>query len=164
MEAGLAEAPLCAYDPETKVLTTPQDAMQDCILSDVPSIPFFQDVLADKLMANATKKGKKKGHTTPKMCFQLGSACSVQTVHGANDGKYTNVTEPGLNLGSATQASPANPLNADQPVIKIVSSEDDASSSERSEEGSNSASSSENLSALSSSEEEEQSETPASCG
>jgi hypothetical protein len=109
MEAGLAtEAPLCTYDPETKVLTSPQDSMQDGILSDVFSLPFFQDVLADKQTANATKKGKKKGHTATEMCFQLGSARSVQTVHGANDGKYTDATEPGVNLGPATQASQPN--------------------------------------------------------
>jgi hypothetical protein len=138
--------------------------MQDGILSNVCSLPFFQDVLANKQMADAIKKGKKKGHTAPKMCFQLGSVRSVQTVHGANDGKYTNVTEPGVNLGLATQASAAKPSNANKPVIEIASSEDDTSSSEGSEEGSNSTLFSDNLSALSSCEEEEQSETPAGRG
>ena len=133
--------------------------MQDGILSDVFSLPFFQDVLANKQTADAKKKEKKIGHTAPEMCFQLGSACSVQRVHGANDGKYTNVTEPDLNLGSATQASTAKPLNTNQLVIKIASSEDDTSSSEGSEEGNDSTSSSDNSSVLSSSEEEEQSKT-----
>jgi hypothetical protein len=82
----------------------PRVAIQDGILSNVCSLPFFQDVLADKQMANATKKGKKKGHIAPEMCFQLGSTRSVQTVHGANDEKYMNVTKPGVNLGLATQA------------------------------------------------------------
>jgi hypothetical protein len=160
MEAGLAtEAPLCTYDSETKVLMAPQDATQDGILSNVCSLSIFQDVLANKQTADASTKGKKKGHTTPKMCFQLGSAQSVQTVHGANDGIYTNVTKPGIDLRMATQASVAKPSN--QPVIEIASSEDEASSSEGSEEGSNYMSSSDNLSALSSSKEEEQSMTPA---
>ncbi len=75
-----------------------------------------------------------------------------------------NVTEPGINLGLATQATAVKPLNADQLVIEIASSEDDASSSEGSEEGSNSTSSSDNLSASSSSREEEQFEIPASHG
>jgi hypothetical protein len=65
------------------------------------------------LATEAPKKGKKKGHTAPKMCFQLGSAHSVQTVHGTNDGKYTNVTEPGIDLGLPTQASAAKLSNAD---------------------------------------------------
>ncbi len=76
--------------------------MQDSILSNVHSLPFFQDVLIDKQTADATKKGKKKGHTVLKMCFQLGSTRSDQMVHGANDGKYTNVSKPGINLGLAT--------------------------------------------------------------
>jgi hypothetical protein len=29
-----------------------------------------------------------KAYTTPEMCFQLGSARSVQTVHGVNEGKH----------------------------------------------------------------------------
>jgi hypothetical protein len=98
------------------------------------------------------------------VCFQIGSAHSVQTVHGANDGKYSKVTEPGIDLSSATQASAAKPLNADQLVINIASTDADASSSEGSEEGSNSLSSSDNTSALSSSEEEEQSVTPGGSG
>jgi hypothetical protein len=143
---------------------TPQEAMKDGILSNVCSLPSFQDFLANKQTADNTKKGKDKGHTVPKMCFQLGSARSVQTVHGANDGKYTNVTKPGVNLGSATQASVADPSNVDQPLTKIASGEDGASSSDGNKEGSNSTSSSDNSSALSSSEEEEQSKTPAGRG
>jgi hypothetical protein len=123
--------------------------------------PLFQDVLANKQMADDNKKGKKKKHSAPEMCFQIGSACSVQTVHGMNDGKYSKVTEPGLDLSSATQASAAKPSNANQLVIEVASTDDDASSSEGSEEGSNSLSSSDNTSMLSSSEEEEQSVTPA---
>jgi hypothetical protein len=134
MEVGLAtEVPLCKYDPETQILMTPQDAIQDGILSNVQPLPFFQDILTEKQAANATKKGKKKEHTALDMCFQLGSAHSVQTVCGANDGKYTTVTTPGIDLGLATQASTAKPSNADQPVIKIASTDDDASSSEGSE-------------------------------
>jgi hypothetical protein len=149
MEAGLTtEVPLCMYDPKTQILTTPRDVVQDGVLSDVRSLPFFQDVLADKQEADANKKGKNKGHTTPKMCFQLGSACSVQTVHGANDGNYSKVTEPGVDLSSTTQALAAKPSNANQPVIKIASTDDDASSSKESEEGSDSLSSSDNTSIL----------------
>jgi hypothetical protein len=97
MDAGLAtEAPRCKYDEETQILTTPRDAQQDSILSNVRSLPFFQDIDAIKQAAGANKKGKKKEHTAPEMCFQIGSARSVQTVHGANDGKYTNVTKPGV--------------------------------------------------------------------
>jgi hypothetical protein len=53
MEAGLTtEAPLCTYDPKTQILRTPQDVAQDSVLSDVCSLPFFQDVLADKQVAD----------------------------------------------------------------------------------------------------------------
>jgi hypothetical protein len=97
MEAGLTtEASLCMYDPKTQILTTPRDVAQDGVLSDLRSLPFFQDVLANKQEANANKKGKKKGHTAPKICFQLGSARSIQTVHGANDGNYSKVLSQAL--------------------------------------------------------------------
>ena len=82
------------------------------------------------------------------MCFQIGSTRSVQTVHGANNGKYTKVTEPGVELGAGTQASAATTLNAKQPVVKIASSDDDdTSSSEESEEGSDESSSCDKTSA-----------------
>jgi hypothetical protein len=48
--------------------------MQDGILSIDFSLPFTQDVLADKKTADTTKKGKQKGPTAPKMCFQLSRA------------------------------------------------------------------------------------------
>ena len=70
--------------------------------------PFFQDVLAEKLAVDASKKSKK-AYTAPEMCFQLGSACSVQTVHGANEGKHDNVPEPGVKLRPGIMASAANP-------------------------------------------------------
>ncbi len=125
------------------------------MLSDVRSLPFFRDVLAEKLAADASKK-TKKAYTAPEMCFQLGSACSVQTVHGANEGKYDNVPEPGVELRSGTMASAANPSNADQPVIQIASSKDDASSDEESEGRDDTSLSSDDSSASSSSVEEEQ--------
>ena len=78
MDAGLrTEAPLCTYDPATHVLTTPCDLAQEGVLSDVCSLPFFQDVLANKLAVNTNKKSKM-AYTAPEMCFQLGSARSVQ--------------------------------------------------------------------------------------
>ncbi len=130
------------------------------------SLPFFQDIDAIKQAAGANKKGKKKEHTVPKMCFQIGSTRSVQTVHGANDGKYAKVTKPGVDLGAGTQASAATTLNAEQPVVKIASShEDDASSSEESEEGSDELSSSDKTSASASSDEDDvQSNGPAGSG
>ncbi len=102
MDAGLTtEAPLCTYDPATHILTTPCDLAQEGVLSDVCSLPFFQDVLANKLAVDASKKSKK-AYTAPKMSFQLSSARSVQTVHGENDGKHNNVPEPDVNLCLAT--------------------------------------------------------------
>jgi hypothetical protein len=86
MDAGLAtEAPRCKYNEEMQILTTPCNTQQDSILSNVCSLPFFQDIDAIKQAAGANKKGKKKEHTAPKMCFQIGSTRSVQTVHGANN-------------------------------------------------------------------------------
>ena len=59
MEVGLTtEAPLCTYYSDTRILTTLQDEAQDGVLSGVRSCLFFQDVLAEKLAANASKKGK----------------------------------------------------------------------------------------------------------
>ncbi len=161
-DAGLAmEAPRCEYDKETQILMTPRDAQQKSILSNVRSLPFFQDIDAIKLAAGANKKGKKKEHTAPKMCFQIGSAHSLQTVHGANNGKYTNVTKPGVELGTGTQASAATKLNAEQPAVEIDSPDDGTSSSEGSEGGSDKTSSSDKTSASVSSDEDEQSDGPA---
>jgi hypothetical protein len=163
MEAGLStEAPLCTYDFNTHIPTTPRDEAQEGVLSNVRSLPFFQDVLAAKFAANASKKNKK-AYTAPKMCFQLGSARSVQTVHGTNEGKYNNVPVPDVQLCPGTTAFTANPLNANQPVVEIASSEDDASSIKESEWSGDTLLSSNDLSTLSSSVEEEQS-TPAGGG
>jgi hypothetical protein len=156
MEAGLTmEAPLCTYDFDTHILTTPCDKEQEGVLSDVRSLSFFQDVLAKKLAGNASKK-TTKAYTTPEMCFQLDSARSVQTVHGANEGKHKNVPEPGVEMHPSTTAS-ANTLNADQPVVEIASSKDDASSDEESEGSDDTLLFSDDLSASTSSVEEEQS-------
>jgi hypothetical protein len=43
--AVVMEAPLCTWDNESGILVTPQDKQFDEILSDVCSLPFFQDVL-----------------------------------------------------------------------------------------------------------------------
>jgi hypothetical protein len=76
MEAGLTtEVPLCTYDPKTQILTTPQDVAQDGVLSDVHSLPFFQDVLANKQAADDNKKGKKKEHTALEMCVGMCDCC-----------------------------------------------------------------------------------------
>jgi hypothetical protein len=164
MDAGLApKAPKCNYDTVTQILTTPRDVQQESMLSNVRSLPFFQDINAIKQAASGRKKGKKE-HTAPEMCFQLGSTCSIQTVHGANDGKYTKVAKPGIGLGSGNKASAANNSNAEQPAIKIDSTNDDASSDEESEEGSDDVSSSDKTSASTSSDEEEQSNGPAGRG
>ena len=109
MDAGpTTEAPKCVYDAQ--ILTTPPDAQQESVLSNVRFLPFFQDIEAIKRAAGGGKKGKKE-HTAPEMCFQLGSARSVQTVHGANDGKYTKVAKPGVDLGLGNKASAANNSN-----------------------------------------------------
>jgi hypothetical protein len=86
--AIVMEAPLCTWDNENGILTTPQDKQIDGILSDVCSLPFFQDVLAVACAAEGGKSGRKKDHTAPKMCFKLGRNCSIQTIHGENDGKH----------------------------------------------------------------------------
>jgi hypothetical protein len=121
-----------------------------------------KDIHVIKQAADANKKGRKKEHSAPEMCFQIGSAHSVQTVHGKNDGKYSKVIKPGIKLGMGTQASAAN-LNAERPVIEIAS-ENDASSSEGSGESSDVLSYYDDLYALSASDEEEQSKELASCG
>jgi hypothetical protein len=147
MEAGITtEAPSCTYDFDTHILTTPRDKEQEGVLSDVQSLPFFKDVIAEKLAVDDNKKAKK-AYTAPEMCFQLGSARSVQTVHGSNEGKHDNVPEPGVELRPGTTASAAKPSNADQPVVEIASSEDDASSDDESEGSDDTSSSSDDSSA-----------------
>ncbi len=55
MDAGLAtEAPRCEYDAATQILMTPRDAQQESVLSDVRSLPFFQDIDAIKRAASVT--------------------------------------------------------------------------------------------------------------
>ncbi len=113
------EAPLCIWDNETGILTTPKDNQIDGISSDVHSLPFFQDVLAATRTAEGRKSGRKNKHTAPDMCFRLGGNCSIQTIHGANDGKYTTTTKPGAVPGIGTQASAAASATANQPVIEL---------------------------------------------
>jgi hypothetical protein len=60
------EAPLCTWDNETGILTTPQDNQINGILSDVCSLPFFQDVLAVTPVAEVSKSGRKKNIQLPK--------------------------------------------------------------------------------------------------
>jgi hypothetical protein len=98
------------------------------------------------------------------MCFQLGSARSVQMVHGDSNENYTKVAKPGVELGLGDKASAAKNSNAKQPAIKIDSTNDDASFNEESEEGSDDLSSSDETSASTSSEEVEQSNGPAGRG
>jgi hypothetical protein len=112
-------APQCTWDNETSILTTPQDNQVEGILSDVCSLPFFQDVLAVTCAAEVSKSGRKKEHTAPEMCFGLGGNRSVQTIHGANDRKYTKTTKPGTEPGFGTKASTATPATANQPVIEL---------------------------------------------
>jgi hypothetical protein len=85
--AVVMEAPLCTWDNENGILMTPQDKQIDGILSDVGSLPFFQDVLAVACPAKGSKSGRKKDHTVPKICFKLGSNCSIHAIHGANNRK-----------------------------------------------------------------------------
>jgi hypothetical protein len=71
METGpTTEASLCTYDFDTHILTTPCDKAQEGVLSDVRSLPFFQDVLAEKLAASARKENKK-AYTTLKIVSNL---------------------------------------------------------------------------------------------
>ncbi len=120
MDPAIAmETPLCTWDNETGILTTPKDIQIDGILSDVCSLPFFQDVLAATCTAEGRKSGRKNEHTAPDMCFKLDGDCSVQTIHGANDRKYTTTTKPSALSIIGTQASAAASARANQPVIEL---------------------------------------------
>jgi len=161
--AIVLEAPQCTWDNETGILTTPQDNQIEGILSDVRSLPFFQDVLAVTRAAEGSKSGRKKEHTAPEMCFRLGGNRSVQTIHGANDGKYTKTTKPGAEPGFGTKASAAAPATADQPVIELDQT-DGSSSGEESEGESDDESSSGSSSSSTSSDEGGQASQPAGSG
>ncbi len=156
-------APQCTWDNETSILTTPQDNQVEGILSDVCSLPFFQDVLAVTRAAEVSKLGRKKEHTALEMCFRLGDDCSVQTIHGANDGKYTKTTKPGAEPGFGTKASAAAPATANQPVIELDQTNGSASGLESDgESGDVSSSGSSSLST--SSGEDGQASQPAGSG
>ncbi len=146
------EAPQCTWDNETGILTNPQDNQLEGILSDVHSLPFFQDVLAVTRATEGSKSGRKKEHTAPEMCFRLGGDRSVQTIHGANDGKYTKTTKPGIEPGFGTKASAAAPATANQLVIELNQT-NGSSSREESEGESDDESSSGSLSSSTSSNE-----------
>jgi hypothetical protein len=144
------EALLCTWVNETGILMTPKYNQIDGILSDVRSLPFFQDVLT---AAEGSKSGRKKEHTAPDMCFRLGSDCSVQSIHGANDGKYTTTTKPGAVPGIGTQASTAASATADQPVTEI--DQTDGSTSKEESDGEINDESSSGSSSLSTSSDED---------
>jgi hypothetical protein len=95
------------------------------------------------------------------MCFKLGSNCSVQTIHGANNGNCTKTTKPGAVPGVGTQTSAAAPATANQPVIELDNT-DGSSSKEESEGESNDESSLGSSSLLTSSDEGGQASQPAS--
>ncbi len=161
--AVVMEAPQCTWDNETCILTTPQDNQVEGILSDVCSLPFFQDVLAVTRAAEVSKLGRKKEHTAPEMCFRLGGNRSVQTIHGANDRKYTKTTKPGAELDFGTKAAAAAPATANQPVIELDRT-DGSSSGEESDGESGDVSSSGSSSLLTSSGEDGQASQLASSG
>jgi hypothetical protein len=131
--ANIMEAPLCPWDNENCILTTSQDKQIDGILSDVHSLPFFQDLLAVAYTSELSKSGREKDHTAPKMCFKLGSNCSLQTIHGANNRDYTKTTKPGAAPGVGIQAFAAAPATANQPVIELDNT--DGSSSKEESDG-----------------------------
>jgi hypothetical protein len=140
------EAPLCTWDNKTVILMTPQNNQIDGILSDVCSLSFFQDNLAVTCAAEGSKLGRKKDYTAPKISFKLGGNRSIQTIHGANGGKYAKTTKPGAKPGIGTQASTATPATANQPVIELnqtySSSYEDKSDGESGDESSSRSSSS----------------------
>jgi hypothetical protein len=157
------EAPLCTWDSEPSILTTSKDNQIDGILSDVCSLPFFQDVLAATRVAVGRNSGRKDEHTAPDMCFRLGSDCSVQTIHGANNGKFTSTTKPGTVPGIGTQASAAASATANQPVIELDQT-NGSTSKEESDGESNDESSSKSSSLSTSSDEDGQAHQPAGSG
>jgi hypothetical protein len=157
------EAPLCTWDNKTGILTSPQDNQIDENLSDVSSLPFFQDVLAVIRVAEGSKLGQKKEHTAPEMCFKLGGDRSVQTIHGANNRNYTKTTKPGSERGIGTRASAAAPATADQPVIDLDQT-NSSSCKDESDEESGDESSSKSSSLLTSSDEDGQASHPSGSG
>jgi hypothetical protein len=162
-KAVAMEAPLCTWNNEIGILTTPQDNQIDGILSNVCSLPFFQDVLAVTCAAEGSKSGRKKEHTAPKMCFKLGGNHSVQTIHGANNRKYAKTTVPGAETGVGNQASAAAPATANQPVIELDQT-DSSSSKVKSDGDSGDKSSSRSSSLSTSSDEDGQATQPAGSG
>jgi hypothetical protein len=113
--AVVMEAHLCTWDNETGIMT-PQDNQIDGIMSDVHS---FQDILAVSCTTDSRKPGRKKDCTAPKMCFRLSGNHSIQTIQGANNGKYTKTTKPGAEPGVGTQASAVAPAPANKPLVKL---------------------------------------------
>jgi hypothetical protein len=97
------------------------------------------------------------------MCFKLGSNHSVQTIHGAHNGKYAKTTKPGAESGVGTQASAAAPATADQPVIELDQT-NSSSSKDKSDGESGDESSSRSSSLLTSSDEDGQASQPAGSG
>ena len=110
--------------------------------------------------AEGSKSVRKKEHIAPEMCFRMGGGCSAQTIHGANDGKYTKTTKPGVEPGFGTKASTAAPATANQPVVELDQT-NWSSSGKESEGESNDESSSESSSSSTSSDEGGQASQPA---
>jgi hypothetical protein len=93
----------------------------------------------------------------------LGGNHSIQTIHGANDGKYAKTIKPGTVPGIGTQASAAAPVTANQTIIKLDNN-DGSSSKEESDGESNDESSLGSSSLLTSSDEGGQANQPAGSG
>jgi hypothetical protein len=76
--------PDCEWDAKTRVLTTPADAAEDALASNLKSQPWFMG-LAE---AMGNKDSTKSKPVNPDFAFKLSSSRSVQTIHGEHDGKY----------------------------------------------------------------------------
>jgi hypothetical protein len=108
-------APNRTWDNDTKFLTMPTEAKEVDTPTDVCSLPFFCDVIADMQAIEGGRKGcaGNKDYTSSKMCFRLDSKCSVKTIQQANDRKYTTADDEkviGISKASAAIFAKASKL------------------------------------------------------
>ena len=134
------DTPKCKYDFDTGSRTTPGEAEEKQVRKSMKQTSFYQYFIEQVLSHGENGKSKNK-YTDPALKFDLDAERSFKTVHGKNDGKYTN-----KGTAAAVDLTVDIKNKASDAFDNILADSLDSFKSSSSENGSDSKSSSSNFS------------------
>ena len=115
MEEGITmEAPLCTYDPDTHILTTPRDNEQEGVLSDVRSLPFLRMSSLRNWRSTPTRSQRRR--TLHPKCVSNSAARVVSKLCMAQM-KENTTTHPSQESTCAQVSRPPQP-NQQMPISR----------------------------------------------